>query len=346
MYSNAVFLTRLGCDGFKILGRSRAIRGVLDLVRDVADSDATVLIRGENGTEKELLARAIHHGSHRSAESFVPVNVAALPPDYAESMLFGRETPADESDKQPPGWCEAADRGTLMLDEIGEMAIPLQAKLARYLKDGGYMRVGGCELRRSNVRVIAATSRDPEKLITDQKLRRDLYHRLNVFPIEMPALRQRREDIPMLASTLLERSANTHSRPVTGISEDAMQCLVSYHWPGNIRQMENFITRMVLTARDPVIGVDLLPEEIRAASGLQILEANRENMSLIEVMEKRAIVAALKDPVGTRSLPPNGWASAKRRLSQDQTFSDRTQTDQRGNESFLLIRTAKACRDP
>ncbi len=300
--------TARGCDDFKMLGQSQAILDVLDLVRDVAETDATVLILGESGTGKELLARAIHACSRRSKQSFVPVNVATLPATIAESILFGHErgsfTGADSANK---GWCETANGGTLMLDEIGEMDIVLQAKLLRFLQDGTFMRVGSNKAQTADVRIIAAMNRAPEGMVNSGRMREDLYYRLNVFPICMPPLRLRREDIPLLATAFLEASAATHQRHVVGFTDDAMSCLIQYEWPGNVRQLENLVTRMVLLARESYIGTNNVPPEIRVSSSRTTSFGIQElGLSQMENVEKQAIITALTETNG------NAVAAAKR----------------------------------
>ncbi|TWU56880.1 Transcriptional regulatory protein ZraR [Rubripirellula tenax] len=288
---------------FGILGESQAIHDVLELVHDVAETDATVLILGESGTGKELLARAIHRCSARSNRPFVPVNVAALPATLSESILFGHEKGSyTGADTTSEGWCETADRGTLMLDEIGEMDIQLQAKLLRFLQDGTYMRVGSNLVRSADVRIIAATNREPEQMVRESTMRDDLYYRLNVFPIRMPPLRERRDDIPILAEAFLDKAVETHRRAVVGFSKDVMDCLVAYDWPGNVRQLENLVTRMVLLARDPYIGIKNVPIEIKSstkpAEPITRVDSVDSGLSQMESLEKKAILAALRDTDG------------------------------------------------
>lgn len=298
-----------GCDGFEMLGESQSMLDVLDLVHDVAETDATVLVLGESGTGKELLARAIHGYSKRKDNQFVPVNVAALPPDIAESILFGHEKGAyTGADHANDGWCETANGGTLMLDEIGEMNILLQAKLLRFLQDGTFMRVGSTRLQTADVRVIAATNRDPEIMVGEQRMREDLYYRLNVFPIRMPPLRERREDIPLLAQAFLDRSVETHHRTVVGFTEDAMDCLISYDWPGNVRQLENLVTRMVLLTREPYIGINSVPCEIKSVTrrGNAPSTSGASGLTQMEQLERQAIIDALVETDG------NAVAAARR----------------------------------
>lgn len=292
-------------DNFGILGESQAIADVLELIHDVAETDATVLILGESGTGKELLARAIHECSRRRTSSFVPVNVAALPTTLSESILFGHEKGSyTGADTTSEGWCETAHLGTLMLDEIGEMDIQLQAKLLRFLQDGTFMRVGSNQVRGADVRIVAATNREPEEMVRDGLMREDLYYRLNVFPIRMPPLRERRSDIPILAEAFLEKSVETHRRPVVGFAADVMDCLVAYDWPGNVRQLENLVTRMVLLAREPYIGIKNVPIEIKSIARPGVCESEA-GLSQMESLEKKAILKALTDVDG------NAVAAAK-----------------------------------
>ncbi|MGB7328206.1 MAG: sigma-54 dependent transcriptional regulator [Rubripirellula sp.] len=296
------------CRNFGILGESQAVQDVLELVHDVAETDATVLILGESGTGKELLARAIHHCSSRNHMPFVPVNVAALPATLSESILFGHEKGSyTGADTTSEGWCETADQGTLMLDEIGEMDIQLQAKLLRFLQDGTYMRVGSNQARSANVRIVAATNREPQEMVSEGLMREDLYYRLNVFPIRMPPLRERRSDIPILAEAFLEKSVETHRRPVVGFSKDVMDCLVAYDWPGNVRQLENLVTRMVLLAREPYIGIKNVPIEIKSEtrSAATAPVETETGLSQMESVEKKTILSALRDTNG------NAVAAAK-----------------------------------
>ena len=246
-----------------ILGTSAGIRRVKELIAVVAVTDAKVLILGESGTGKELVARAIHSQSQRADRTFAPVNMASLPPSLAESVLFGHEKGAfTGADMLQRGWCETADNGTLFLDEIGEMEMTLQAKLLRFLQDGTFQRVGSSKCQSVDVRIIAATNRDPAAMVREGRLREDLYYRLNVLPVVIPPLRDRREDIPLLAQIFLERAAKTHGRQGIGFSPAAMEMITEYDWPGNVRQLENTIERMAILCRGDAIGIADLPSEI------------------------------------------------------------------------------------
>jgi DNA-binding NtrC family response regulator len=246
-----------------ILGESWVIRQVRDMIAAVAPTDAKILITGESGTGKELAARTIHLLSRRSGCPFVPVNTAALPATLAESVLFGHEkgsfTGAVETQK---GWCEVADTGTLFLDEIGEMDMVLQAKLLRFLQDQSFQRVGSSRVITSDARIVAATNGQPDALIQLGKLRHDLYHRLNVVPIHLPPLRERREDIPLLAHIFVTRYAQQYGKPLQGFSPQALASLQAYDWPGNVRELENLIQRMVVLSRDTVLEEEQLPLHI------------------------------------------------------------------------------------
>jgi DNA-binding NtrC family response regulator len=250
-----------------ILGTSAAICRTRELISDFAVTDAKVLILGESGTGKELVARAIHQLSRRASRVFAPVNMAALPPSLAESVLFGHEKGAfTGADLLQRGWCEMADKGTLFLDEMGEMDLALQAKLLRFLQDSSFQRVGSSKVQTVDVRIIAATNRDPVNLVRDGRLREDLYYRLNVLPIVVPPLRDRREDIMLLAQVFLERASKSHQKRVKEFTPAALDVLTSYDWPGNVRQLENTVERLVILCRNGSIGVHDLPPEILGGS--------------------------------------------------------------------------------
>ena len=246
----------------KLVGESRAIRKVATFVSRVADQDVTVLIRGESGTGKELVARSIHHDSQRADLPFVAINCAAIPESLLESELFGHEKGAfTGAESVKKGKLEAAEDGTLFLDEIGELAPLLQVKLLRALQQREFERVGGNRTIKFNARVLAATNKDLEKAIKCGEFRRDLYYRLNVVSVTVPPLRERREDIPLLAMYFANKHAATCKRPFKGISPNARTMLVNYSWPGNVRELENAIEHaMVLGVSD-----EILPEDLPAA---------------------------------------------------------------------------------
>src|SRR5437667_4365941 len=231
----------------KIIGNSPALQKVLDIVKKVAKSNTTVLIRGETGTGKELIAGAVHHNSHRAARNFIKVNCAALQENLLESELFGHENGAfTGADKQRIGRFEQADGGTLFLDEIGDMSANTQAKILRVLQEHEFERLGGTRTLRTDVRVIAATNRNLPQMVANGQFREDLYYRLNVVSIEMPPLRERKDDVAQLAMFFLRRFAGELKKRVDGLSPDALKLLMRYNWPANIRELENCIERAVL----------------------------------------------------------------------------------------------------
>ncbi len=235
-------------DGFEeIIGASRALREVLNLVRTVALTDSTVLIEGETGTGKELVARAIHEHSTRRARRFVKLNCAAIPLGLLESELFGHERGAFTGAlARKVGRFEAADRGTLFLDEIGDIPLEVQPKLLRVLQEGEFERLGSTQTQRANVRLIAATNKDLAKLVAQNQFRNDLYYRLNVFPIFVPPLRDRRGDIPSLVMHFVRIYAERINKKIETIPTRVMEALASHSWPGNIRELQNFIERSVI----------------------------------------------------------------------------------------------------
>jgi transcriptional regulator with GAF, ATPase, and Fis domain len=234
-----------GVDG--VVGRSPLLSEVLQRVKRVAPTDMPVLITGETGTGKELLARAIHHRSRRAPRHLVSVNLAAVPETLAAAELFGHEKGAfTGADRTRVGRFEAADRGTLYLDEIGELRPDLQVMLLRVLQEGEFERLGGGTTRRVDVRLIAATNRDLDVEVQEGRFREDLFYRLNVFPIHLPPLRERPEDIPVLAEYFLQRAAPRLGRPIFGITPASMRRLQQYQWPGNIRQLQNVIERCAI----------------------------------------------------------------------------------------------------
>jgi len=236
------------CVGFEgIVGSSAGLMEVLDLVRTVAPTDSTVLIEGETGTGKELIAGAIHAHSKRQDRPFVKLNCAAIPLGLLESELFGHERGAfTGAVVRKIGRFEVADRGTLFLDEIGDIPLELQAKLLRVVQDGEFERLGSNQTQRVNVRVVAATNGDLLKLVSEKRFRGDLYYRLNVFPIPVPPLRNRAEDIPLLVRRFVNKYAERMRKRIDEIPEEAMDVLSAHSWPGNIRELQNFIERSVI----------------------------------------------------------------------------------------------------
>ncbi len=257
-----------GGDFTSIVGQSPALAGVLEQISHVAPTSSTVLLLGETGTGKELLAQAIHERSPRKARAFIKVNCAALPASLIETELLGHERGAFTGAIGPhPGRFELADGGTLFLDEIGDLAVELQSKLLRVLQDGEVQRLGATRPRKVDVRLVAATNQDLERAMAEGRFRRDLYYRLSVFPIEIPPLRERREDIPLIAWAFVERRQKDLGRRIEQIPQSVMDALVAYDWPGNVRELENVLERaLILSAgRTLRLGDPLRPPGRAAA---------------------------------------------------------------------------------
>src|SRR5208282_3389511 len=234
-----------GFDG--IVGQSYSLQRVLQLVETVATGDSTVLLLGETGTGKELIARAIHNCSRRRDREFVKLNCAAIPSGLLESELFGHERGAfTGAITQKTGRVELADQGSLFLDEIGDIPLELQPKLLRVLQEREFERLGSTRTKKVDVRVVAATHRDLEEMIVENQFRQDLYYRLNIFPISIPPLRERREDIPLLVRHFVQQSAQRMNKTIGSISSETMEALTRYPWPGNIRELQNVIERSVI----------------------------------------------------------------------------------------------------
>jgi DNA-binding NtrC family response regulator len=252
--------------GFEgIIGRSASMLEVFRLVETVCRTNSTILITGESGTGKELVARAIHSRSLRREHPFVAVNCGALPETLLESELFGHVRGAfTGADANKKGLIEAADKGTVFLDEIAEMSPTMQVKLLRVLQERRYRRVGGTEEVPANIRVIAATNRDLPKDVTNGKFREDLFYRLNVIPIHLPALRERPEDTPLIAAHFLSKYTREMGKRLPGFSEDALALLRTYAWPGNVRELENVVERAVALEHADIVQASTLPENLRA----------------------------------------------------------------------------------
>jgi Nif-specific regulatory protein len=281
-----------------IIGNSKAMQNVFDMIAQVSRSEATVLIRGESGTGKELVAQAIHYNSPRAAKPFIKVNCAALPESVIESELFGHEkgsfTGAIQTRK---GRFELADGGTIFLDEIGDLSPTLQVKLLRVLQEKEFERVGGNETIRANVRVITATNRNLEELMNQNLFREDLYYRLNVFPIHIPPLRDRKSDILLLADHFIEKYSGKNHVTIRRISTPAIDLLMNYHWPGNVRELENCVERAVLLSVDEVIHSHHLPPSLQSAESTdtQVSGSLQESM---DNLERELIMDALKSAKG------------------------------------------------
>ncbi len=281
-----------------IIGNCSVMRSVYEQIVQVANSTATVLIRGESGTGKELVARAVHYGSERRNNAFVSVNCAALPENLIESELFGHEKGAfTGATQQRKGRFELANGGTIFLDEIGDISPAVQVRLLRVLQERTFERVGSSESVSVNVRVLAATSRNLEKEIADQTFREDLYYRLNVFPIILPPLRERRSDIMLLADHFLQKYGEMYGKSIKRISTSAINMMMAYHWPGNVRELENCLERAVLTASDEVIHGYNLPPSLQTSDETHTSIFPKDGADLktmVESYEKEIIIDALK----------------------------------------------------
>jgi len=281
-----------------IVGRSEPMLRIFDLVAQIAPSRSTVLIQGESGTGKELIAKAIHLNSPRRDRAFVPVNTGSMPPDLLESTLFGHVKGAFTSAvASKKGLFEIADRGTLFLDEIGTMSLETQSKILRVLQDRKFMHLGGVQEIQVDVRIIAATNVDLRQQVRDGRFREDLFYRLNVITVDLPPLRQRREDVPLLVEFFLKRFCEENDRPLRELSQDALRLLMNYSWPGNVRELENVIERAVVLSSNVAIGADLLPDTIVGRdAGFPMLE-HRADATLFEILEeceRRIIVDMLE----------------------------------------------------
>jgi DNA-binding NtrC family response regulator len=267
-----------------LVGNSESIRSVIRLADEVAKSDVTVLIEGASGTGKELVARYIHLRSERADKPFISVNCAALPEQLLEAELFGHVRGAfTGAIANKPGRFQLADRGTLFLDEIGDLSAKGQGDLLRVLEDGGFRMVGGTELVRVNVRVVAATNKNLQEAVLVGKFREDLWYRLQIVPVRIPPLRERAEDIPLLLESFLENFAARHKRRRKKFSNEAIQICQRYPWPGNVRQLRNVIERLVLTCHSSTIEVSDLPDFLHAHDTNSMVFTIRPGMSLAEV---------------------------------------------------------------
>ena len=284
-----------------IIGNSRAMQTVYDQIAQVARSNTSVLIRGGSGTGKELVASAIHFNSNRSDRPFIKVNCAALPETIIESELFGHEkgafTGALNSRK---GRFELANKGTIFLDEVGDFSPATQVKLLRVLQEREFERIGGTQTFKTDVRVIAATNRDLEELIEKGEFRQDLYYRLNVFPIHLPSLQERKTDILLLANFFVEKYSKENGKKVRRISTPAIDMLMSYHWPGNVRELENCIERAVLLSDDDVIHGHHLPPTLQTAEASGTVHHGTLQATLDNV-ERELLTEALKSARGNQA---------------------------------------------
>jgi len=294
---------RRGLD--RIVGKSAPMQKIFELIRLASPSKSTILIEGESGTGKELVAKAIHHLSPRAHAPFVTVNSGSMPPDLLESNLFGHVRGAfTGAIAHKKGLFEVADGGTLFFDEIGTISMETQAKLLRVIQEREFMRVGSTETQRADVRIVAATNVDLKTLVVDGRFREDLYYRLCVIQIAVPALRDRREDIPLLAEHFLRLYAAENGKSVRGIEPEALKALYSYGWPGNVRELENAVERAVVLSAGDAVGMDLLPEALldpeEQTSRISIPEGGLSYREAVENFERRLVTAALRRSGGVQ----------------------------------------------
>jgi nitrogen regulation protein NR(I) len=273
-----------------IVGKSEAMQQVFKLIGQVSQSDATVLITGESGTGKELVARAIYHHSQRADQSFIAINCAAIPEQLLESELFGHEKGAfTGANERRIGKFEQCDKGTIFLDEIGDMPASTQTKILRVLQNGEFQRVGGNQTITVDVRVIAATNKEPEQQVAEKKFREDLYYRLNVVRIHLPPLRERREDVPVLVDYFLQKTDKVKS-----IASEALALLQQYNWPGNVRELENVMARAAVVARRDCLLFEDLPPDVREPKAAPV--SPTEVTSSVESAVSTLFALAKKDP--------------------------------------------------
>jgi DNA-binding NtrC family response regulator len=285
-----------------IVGKSEPMLRIFDLVAQVAPSRSTVLLQGESGTGKELIAKAIHMNSPRKDQAFVPVNTGSMPADLLESTLFGHVKGAFTSAiASKKGLFEMADRGTLFLDEIGTMGLDTQAKILRVLQDRKFMHLGGVNEIQVDVRIIAATNVDLRQQVKEGRFREDLFYRLNVITIDLPPLRQRKNDIPLLVHYFAQKFADENGKPPLQLTTEALRPLLDYDWPGNVRELENVMERAVVLANGTNLTIDLLPDEMVGRGAKLALMDHRPDASLFEIMEdcERRII--------TDMLEKSGW---------------------------------------
>ncbi len=294
-----------------IIGKTKSMKKIFEEIRNVAKSNATILIYGETGTGKELIAQAIHNESKRKGKPFVAVNCAAIPETLLESELFGHEKGSfTGAYNRHIGKFEAANGGTIFLDEIGSLPFGLQAKILRVLQDKVISRIGSTESIPLDVRIISATNTDLKKAVQNRSFREDLFYRLNVVPINVPPLRKRQEDIPLLINHSLNRFNKEYSKKIKGFEDDATEILVQYHWPGNVRELENIIERIVALAKGNTIQKENLPKELLLSETAEKIftmykekgerETIKKEGKSLEETEKESIIKALKAAKGNK----------------------------------------------
>ena len=279
-----------------IIGKSEPMQAIYDLIQQVAPSRSTILLNGESGTGKELIARAIHMNSPRRDRPFIPVNTGSMPADLLESTLFGHVKGAFTSAvASKKGLFEVADKGTLFLDEIGTMSMETQAKILRVLQDRKFMHLGGVHEVQVDVRIVAATNVDLRQAVKDGRFREDLFYRLNVITIDLPPLRSRKEDIPLLVEHFIKRFCEENDKPLLSISTPALHALMDYNFPGNVRELENVMERAVVLSSGNVITPDLLPDNIIGRTSALSMIGARDDASLFDIMEgaERRIISEM-----------------------------------------------------
>ena len=299
---NRLLREEISSEFSEIIGTSKPIKEIFSLVDKISESDSSVLIHGESGTGKELIARAIHKKSLRNDKPFIKMNCGALNDNLLESELFGHEKGSfTGAIKQKKGRFELADEGTLFLDEIGDISQNMQVKLLRVLQEGEFERVGGEETLKTDVRIIAASNKDLQKSISENDFREDLFYRLSVIPVSIPSLRERRDDIPLLINHFLTKLKEKYNRKIKNISDDGLNVLMNYAWPGNIRELENLVERLFFISSDDTIDPELISSQLfKNVSTINIYE----NMPLEDALftfEKNLIVQALKNNDGIKN---------------------------------------------
>lgn len=312
----------VGASGFgRLIGSSKALEATLKQARAVAMANVTVLIVGENGTGKEMVAKAIHEESPRADAKFIAVSCAALPESLIESELFGHEKGAfTNATSARMGRFELADGGTLFLDEIVELTPNVQVKLLRVLQERCFERVGGTKTLSVDIRLIAAGNRDLEAEVEAGRFRRDLFYRLNVVPLELPPLRKRKDDIPELAAHFAAKAAEKHGRSVPQLAPELINSLLNYEWPGNIRELENLMERLVLLDRAPTLGLEFLPDKMRPSSPEPDAPSGSSFEVAVSSLKQRLIVEALKAENGSK-------VAAARRLGISRSYLHRLISD-------------------
>jgi len=297
-----------------MIGHSRAMENVFELIRQISPSNATILITGKSGTGKELVARAIHQQSPRKNKPFVPIHCAALSPSLLESELFGHEKGAfTGAINQKKGKFEIADGGTIFLDEVNEIPLEMQVKLLRFLEMREFERVGGNRSIQVDVRLLAASNSDLQVMVKEHLMREDLYFRLNVVKIELPPLRDRREDIPLLVHAFINEFSQVDRKKVTGITPEALGILQYYDWPGNVRELRNCIESMVVLAKKPILDEDDIPAEIRRLQTDIPVFSSPDSLN-IKTMEKELIRAAIAQASGNKKRAAEQLGISRRTL--------------------------------